>query len=43
MEKWVYTVLCFVQGGYTVLTALWALVDIKSFMTVRARKLIFGW
>lgn len=38
MEKRVYTALCFVQGGYTVLTALWALIDIKSFMAVTGPK-----
>jgi len=34
----VYTRLSLVQGIYTLLTALWALVDIKSFMEVTGPK-----
>jgi hypothetical protein len=34
----VYSALCIVQGLYTLLTALWALVDIGSFMAVTGYK-----
>jgi hypothetical protein len=34
----VYNLLSLVQGVYTLLTALWALVDIKSFMEVTGPK-----
>lgn len=34
----VYTILCRVQGFYTLLTALWALVDVRSFMEVTGPK-----
>lgn len=34
----VYTRLSLVQGSYTLLTALWALIDIKSFMEVTGPK-----
>lgn len=34
----VYNLLSLVQGIYTLLTALWALVDIKSFMEVTGPK-----
>ena len=34
----VYNVLCVTQGLYTLLTALWALVDIRTFMLVTGPK-----
>jgi hypothetical protein len=34
----IYSILLWVQGVYTLLTALWGLVDIKSFMRVTGPK-----
>ena len=33
-----YKALCFVQGMYTLVTALWAIVDINSFMAITGPK-----
>jgi hypothetical protein len=34
----IYTILLWVQGVYTLLTALWGLIDIRSFMRVTGPK-----
>ena len=38
MPKKIYTVLLWVQGVYALLTALWGLIDINSFMLVTGPK-----
>jgi hypothetical protein len=37
-HKNIYTALLWVQGSYTIVTALWGLVDIESFMMVTGPK-----
>jgi hypothetical protein len=38
LPRKLYRVLLWVQGGYTLLTALWGLIDIDSFMAVTGPK-----
>jgi hypothetical protein len=38
LTQQIYTILLWVQGIYTLLTALWGLIDIRSFMRVTGPK-----
>lgn len=38
MNRKLYSILLWTQGGYTLLTALWGLLDIDCFMTVTGPK-----